>query len=89
VCRRNPSYRPSLRQIAFAARQIARDVECDLIRLKPIAAKYHSCATRTSNRIPHPELRYRVNVYLPKAAHSFHAMRTRTIRRGCTERKHS
>jgi DNA phosphorothioation-associated putative methyltransferase len=60
-----------LRLIVFAARQIVGDVECDLIKISIDGRKVSFLRYPDFDHVPHPELRYSVKVYLPKAAHSF------------------
>jgi len=66
-----PLLPPLLRLVVFAARQIVGDVECDLIKISTDGRKVSFLRYPNFDRVPHPELNYRVKVYLPKAAHSF------------------
>lgn len=66
-----PLLPPLLRLVVFAARQIVGDVECDLIKISTDGRKVSFLRYSDFDRVPHPELKYSVKVYLPKAAHSF------------------
>ncbi|MCC6363054.1 MAG: DNA phosphorothioation-associated putative methyltransferase [Bryobacterales bacterium] len=66
-----PLLPPLLRLVVFAARQIVGDIECDLIKVSNDGRKVSFLRYPDFDRVPHPELKYSVKVYLPKAAHSF------------------
>jgi DNA phosphorothioation-associated putative methyltransferase len=66
-----PNLPPLLRLVVFAARQIVGDVDCDLIKITTDGRKVSFLRYPDFDRVPHPELKYSVKVYLPKAAHSF------------------